>query len=186
MRKITDFNEFVKVWNVAHNNDKKLTLNQVNRLNKKDFKRYLIYILDDEVHFLKFDTKCPIKTQLSYFESGHEPVITLEYFKEKNMNNLKNRLITHSDKFKPYYSLNYVFDEFNYEVFVVNDTNPTTYENNLAFFESSETFVEFMSDDEVNEYNEIVKDLTLKYNKRLENFYLKHRERIKNVRSDKQ
>ena len=43
-----------------------------------------------------------------------------------------------------------------------------------------------MSDDDVNEYNEIVKNLTLKYNDRLENFYLKHRDKIKNVRSDKQ
>ena len=117
---------------------------------------------------------------------GHEPVITLEYFKEKNINNLKNRLITHSDKFRPYYSLNFIFDEFNYEVFVVNFTTYHAYENNLAFFKSSETFISFMTDDEINEYNDIVKDLTIKYNDRLEKFYFKHRDKIKNVRSDKQ
>ena len=102
------------------------------------------------------------------------------------MNNLKNRLITHSDKFRPYYSLNYIFDEFNYEVFVVNFTTPYSYTNNLELFKGLDFFVGFMSDDDVNEYNEIVKDLTIKYNDRLEKFYLKHRDKIKNIRSDKQ
>ena len=35
-------------------------------------------------------------------------------------------------------------------MFVINDTNPTTYENNLSFFKSLDLFVGFMSDDDIN------------------------------------
>ena len=49
-------------------------------------------------------------------------VVTLDYFKKRNIINLKNELIKNTGLIS-YYVLNYIFDEFNYEVFIINETS---------------------------------------------------------------
>ena len=60
MKKIENYEEFINLWNTNHKNrywgNKKISLEHeqeiIEKANIKDFKRYSIYMLDDNYHFI--------------------------------------------------------------------------------------------------------------------------------------
>ena len=85
MRKIENFEEFLNLWNISHKNrywgNKKITPEQeadiIARADQKDFKRYNIYMLKDNYHFIVIDTKYPIDKDLYYDDETPTPEVTL-------------------------------------------------------------------------------------------------------------
>lgn len=92
MRKITDYNEFLKIWELNHKNrywgNKRISKEEeaiiIDKANLKDFKRYNIYMLDDD-YYLVFDTKPIIESVLYYDDETPEPEKCLNYFIDYNL-----------------------------------------------------------------------------------------------------
>lgn len=184
MRKITDYNEFMELWNISHKNkywgNKKITLeeeqNIIEKANIKDFKRYSMYILNDNYHFIVFDEKWTINNIMYYDDETEESKITLESFKKYNEINIQYYKIEENEPIKHYYFLNYYNNDR--QVVINRDTYYSNYCDRLDYNKKNNLFVSFLTDDEIEEYNEIVEDLQKKYNERLENYYKKYKNKI--------
>lgn len=184
MRKIENYDEFMSLWNINHKNrywgNKKITLEQeqdiIERANKKDFKRYNIYMLDDNYHFIVFDTKWSIDKDLYYDDEQEEPKVTFEYFKAKNQINIKYNKIENGKIMNPYFIINYSGNDK--EVCINRDVYYFNYCDKLKWAQDKNLFVRFLTDEEIKQYNNIIDELNKEYNKRLENYFKKYRKNI--------
>lgn len=188
MKKIETFTEFMKLWNINHKNrywgNKKITKEKeeeiIQHADLSDFKRYDIYVLDEN-HFIIFDTKYTINNNLYYNDEQDAPEVTLDYFKAKNEVNKKYYKIEDTEKMKPYYIINYDNDEKIKELCVKRDlyyANYLDYLDNLEYYTKKGIFYRFLTDEEISTYNNIVDELDKKYNKRLEDYYKKYNKNI--------
>lgn len=181
MRKIENYEEFIGVWNENHKNrywgNKKISIEQeqdiIQRANVADFKRYNIYVLDDG-NYIVIDTKWSIDRNLYYDDELDAPEITLEYFKKKNEMNIAYSEIEYNDYEKPYLMKSY--GNNSKQVGIVK--GKYNYEGNLQWAKSKDLFVRYLSEEEINEYNEIVRELIKKYDERLEKYFKKYRDKI--------
>lgn len=184
MRKIENYDEFMDLWNINHKNayygNKKISLEQekdiIERANIKDFKRYNIYMLDDNYHFIVIDTKWTIDKDLYYDDEQEAPKVTLEYFKAKNQMNIKYDKIEKEEIMKPYFMINYNGNDK--EVCINRDIYLSNYYDNLKWVQDKKLFVRFLTDEEIEQYNNIVDELNKEYDKRLENYYKKYNKNI--------
>lgn len=186
MRKIEDFNEFMKIWEVNHKNrywgNKKITEEHekeiIEKANIKDFKRYNIYMLDDNYYFV-VDTKPEIDNTLWYDDEMEEPKKSLDLFIRHNMSNLhfnfdywvearnclkKGGCCSGHYESSPFINLNY------------NNSN----EVYLVFYECcgnsrrDKTTVRDLTNDEIDEILKIAKELKKDYIERLTKYYNKY------------
>ena len=184
MKKIENYDEFMNLWNISHKNrywgNKKITLEQeqemVEKANIKDFKRYNIYMLNDNYHFIVIDTKWAIDNDLYYDDEQEAPKVTLQYFKTKNQINIKYTKIDKEETIKPYFIINYSGNDK--EVCIHRDIYLSNYYDNLKWAQDKKLFVRFLTDEEIEQYNNIVDELTKEYDKRLENYYKKYNKNI--------
>ena len=186
MRKIKDFNELMKIWEVNHKNrywgNKKITEENeqeiIEKANIKDFKRYNIYMLDDGYYFV-VDTKLEIDNTLWYDDEMEEPKKSLDLFIRHNMSNLRfnfddwvearNDLKTIgccSGRFelKPFINLNYSNSNEVYLVFYEYCGNSRR----------DKTTVRDLTNDEIDEILKIAEDLKKDYIERLTKYYNKY------------
>lgn len=186
MRKIENFNEFMEIWNVNHKNkywgNKKITKEHeqeiIEKANVKDFKRYNIYMLDDNYYFV-IDTKPEIDNVLWYDDEREEPKKSLDLFIKHNMSNLrfnfddwvearncvkKGGYCSGHYESKPFINLNY-------------DTSNEVY---LVFYQifgnsrRDNTTIRDLTDDEVTEILKIAEELKQDYVERLTKYYNKY------------
>ncbi len=184
MEKIENYNEFMNLWNISHKNrywgNKKITLEQeqeiIEKANIKDFKRYNIYMLNDNYHFIVIDTKWTIDNDLYYDDEQEAPKVTLQYFKTKNQINIKYNQIENDNMIKPYFMINYSGNDK--EVCIKRDIYYSNYCDNLKWAQDKKLFVRFLTDEEIKQYNNIVDELNKEYDKRLENYYKKYNKNI--------
>lgn len=186
MKKLENYEEFMKIWEINHKNrywgNKKITPEQekeiIEKANIKDFKRYNIYMLNDGYYFI-VDTKPSIDRVLWYDDEMPEPRKSLELFIRENMSNLKfnfdewveakNDLKTRgccSGRFesKPFINLNY------------SNSN----EVYLCFYEycgnsrRNQTTVRDLTNDEIKEILKLAEELKKDYIERLTKYYNKY------------
>lgn len=185
MKKVETFTKFMELWNINHKNrywgNKKITKEKEEELiqhaDLSDFKRYDIYVLGEN-HFIIFDTKYTINNNLYYDDEQDAPEVTLDYFKAKNEVNKKYYKIEDTEKIKPYFIINYDNDEKIKELCVKRDLYYANYLDNLEYYTKKGIFYRFLTDEEINTYNNIVEELDKKYNKRLEDYYKKYNKNI--------
>lgn len=184
MRKIEDFNEFMSLWNISHKNrywgNKKISLEQEQEIIKKadikDFKRYNIYMLEDNYHFIVIDTKWTIDSDLYYDDETPTPEITLNYFKAKNQVNIKYYEIEQQEQIKPYFMINYSGNDK--EVCIKKDIYYSNYLDNLQWAKDKKLYYRDLTADEITQYNNIVKELTDDYNERLDKYFKRYNKNI--------
>lgn len=187
MRKIEDFNEFMQLWNISHKNrywgTKKITPEQekdiIARADINDFKRYNVYMLEDNYHFIVFDTKWAINTTLYYDDETDDPGTSFLVFKHYNEMNRQYHKLEDFNSMQPYFILNYSGNDR--EVCVQRSIYYSTYENNLNHAKDKGYFYKFMSDEEIEEYNKISDELNKLYDERLEKYYKKYNKNIHTV-----
>lgn len=186
MKKIKNYEEFMKIWEVNHKNrywgNKKITPEQekeiIEKANIKDFKRYNIYMFDDG-HYFIVDTKPSIDKVLWYDDEMPEPKKSLELFIRENITNLKfnfdnwveakNDLKTKgccSGRFesKPFINLNYSNSNEVYLVFYEYCGNSRR----------DKTTVRDLTDGEIKEILKIAEELKKDYIERLTKYYNKY------------
>lgn len=185
MKKIENYEEFINLWNINHKNrywgNKKISPEHeqeiIEKANIKDFKRYSIYMLDDNYHFIVIDTKWAIDKDLYYDDEQEPPKVTLNYFKTKNQVNIKYTKIDKEETIKPYFIINYSGNDkevcINRDIYYLSN-----YYDDLKWAQDKNLFVSFLTDDEVKDYNSIVDELNKQYDKRLENYYKKYNQNI--------
>ena len=186
MKKITDYNEFMEIWEINHKNrywgNKKITEDHekeiIEKANIKDFKRYNIYMFDDGYYFI-VDTKPVIDSTLWYDDETEAPKKSLDLFIKHNISNLHfnfddwingiNDLKTKGCcsgryELKPFINLNY----------------SNSKEVCLVFYEycgnsrRNETTVRDLTNDEIQEILKIAEDLKKDYIERLKKYYNKY------------
>lgn len=184
MRRIEDFNEFISLWNISHQNrywgNKKISLEQEQEIIKKadikDFKRYNIYMLEDNYHFIVIDTKWTIDNDLYYDDETPTPTITLDYFKAKNQVNIKYYEIEQQEQIKPYFMINY--NRNDREVSIKKDIYYSNYLDSLQWAKDKKLYYRDLTADEITQYNNIVKELTNDYNERLDKYFKRYNKNI--------
>lgn len=184
MKKIENYEEFMKLWNISHQNrywgNKKITQEQeadiIEKANQKDFKRYNIYMLSDNYHFIVIDTKWTIDKDLYYDDEQEAPKITLEYFKSKNKVNIKYYKIEKEEMMKPYFLINYYGNDK--EVVINRDIYYSNYCDKLEWAKNKNLFVNFLTKEDIKEYNKIIDELTKAYDERLEKYFKKYNKNI--------
>lgn len=184
MRLVTEFEEFLSLWNISRKNrywgSKKITLEQEQEIIKKhdleDFKRYNIYVLNDNYHFIVLDTKWAIDKDLYYDDEQEAPKITFEYFKAKNEVNRKYYKLESFRDMVPYFIKNYNGNDK--EVCIQRFMRMTDYDSNLRWAKDKGLFIDFLTDDFIKEYNKIVEELNNLYDERLEKYFKKYRKNI--------
>lgn len=184
MKKIENYDEFMNLWDINHKNkywgNKKITLEQeqgiIEKANIKDFKRYNIYMLNDNYHFIAIDTKWTIDNDLYYDDEQEAPKVTLQYFKLKNQVNIKYNKIENDKMIKPYFMINYSGNDK--EVCINRDIYYSNYCDNLKWAQDKNLFVRFLTNEEIEQYNNIIDELNKEYDKRLENYYKKYNKNI--------
>ena len=186
MRKIEDFNEFMKIWEVNHKNrywgNKKITEEHeqeiIEKANTKDFKRYNIYMLDDGYYFV-IDTKPEINNTLWYDDEMEEPKKSLDLFIRHNMSNLrfnfdewvearnclkKGGCCSGHYESNPFINLNYSNSNEVYLVFYECCGNSRR----------DKTTIRDLTNDEIQEILLIAEDLKKDYIERLKKYYNKY------------
>lgn len=186
MRKIEDFNEFMKIWEVNHKNrywgNKKITEEHeqeiIEKANIKDFKRYNIYMFDDNYYFV-VDTKPEIDNVLYYDDETEAPKKSLDLFIRHNMSNLRFNFDDwvedmkdfeargcHSGRFesKPFINLNYSNSNEVYLVFYEYCGNSRR----------DKTTIRDLTSDEIDEILQIAEEVKKSYIERLTKYYNKY------------
>lgn len=184
MKKITDFNEFMSLWNISHKNrywgNKKITQEQEQEIIKKhdieDFKRYNIYLLEDNYHFIVIDTKWAIDKTLYYDDEMPDPGKSFEIFKHYNEMNRQYYKLEKCDNMQPYYIRNYNGNDR--EVVIQRYKYYSDYTNNLQWAKDKNYFYRLMTEEEIQKYNNIVEELNKLYDERLEKYYKKFNKNI--------
>lgn len=184
MRKITDYEEFMGLWNISHKNrywgTKKITPEQekdiIARADIKDFKRYNIYMLEDNYHFIVIDTKWTIDSDLYYDDEMDAPEVTLEYFKAKNRYNIKYHKLEDTEYIKPYFMINYCNNDR--QLCICSSSRMGNYMNNLEYAKEKNLFVRYLTDEEIKQYNDIVEQLTIEYDERLDKYFKRYNKNI--------
>ena len=186
MKKIETYTEFMNLWNISHKNrywgTKKITPEQeadiIERANQKDFKRYAIYLLNDGYHFIVIDTKYTIDSDLYYDDETPTPKITLDYFKAKNQINIKYDTIDETDaqRIKPYYMINYTGNDR--EVTISRCAYLSNYYDNLKWAQDKNLFVNYLTEEDIKEYNKIIEQLNKEYDERLEKYFKRYNKNI--------
>ena len=77
---------------------------------------------------------------------------------------------------KPYFMINYSGNDK--EVCIKRDIYYSNYCDNLKWAQDKKLFVRFLTDEEIEQYNNIVDELNKEYDKRLENYYKKYNKKI--------
>ncbi len=184
MRKIENFDEFMQLWNISHKNrywgNKKITVEQEQEIIKKhdlqDFKRYNIYMLEDNYHFIVIDTKWAIDNDLYYDDEQEAPEVTFNYFKAKNEVNRKYYKLEDFGSMKPYFIQNYNGNDR--EITIQRYKYVADYENNLEWAKNKNLFIDYLSDRFIEEYNQLVEELNKLYDERLEKYFKKYNKNI--------
>ena len=188
MKKITNYEEFMTLWNIDHKNrywgNKKISIEQeqdiIKRANITDFKRYNIYVLQDN-KYIVIDTKWTIDNKLYYDDETPTPNITLEYFKAKNKMNISYYKIENIKEYNKPFIIRTYYNEQSNQVSIINRENISDYESQLNWAISKNYFIRYLTDEEIKEYNIIVDELQKEYEKRLENYFKKYSKNIKAI-----
>lgn len=188
MKKITNYEEFMTLWNIDHKNrywgNKKISIEQeqdiIERANITDFKRYNIYMLQDN-KYIVIDTKWAIDNKLYYDDETPTPNITLKYFKAKNKTNISYYKIENIKECNKPFIIKTYYNEQSNQVSIVNRENISDYESQLNWAKSKNHFIRYLTDEEIKEYNIIVDELQKEYDKRLENYFKKYNKNIKAI-----
>ena len=190
LKEITDFDEFMQIWNINHKNHyygtKKVTPEEEKEIIKKhdleDFKRYKLFATSDG-YILKFDAKPSISKTLYYDDEYEDPGKSLKVFKNYNKSNFEydleeweketeslknNGICSGAIETKPFININFENTKEVYPVF-------------YQYFGKSrrdKNTVRELTEEEINDYLLITKQLKKEYDQRLENYFFKYNKNI--------
>lgn len=196
MRIISDYNEFIKIWEVNHKynyyGNKKIDVIKFEELKQKsyinDFKRYMILMLNDN-KYIVFDNAPPIDSTLYYDDETPTPQKTLDYFINYNMHNFKYDMEDYKNELKnfnengccsgrielePYFVYNYIDNKEQLTPIFYNYNERKTHDINKGYY------VRELTEEEKNKYFEICDLLKQNYIHRLKKYFEKYNKNIVN------
>lgn len=196
MKIISDYNEFIKIWEVNHKynyyGNKKIDATKFEELKQKsninDFKRYIILMLNDN-KYIVFDNAPPIDSTLYYDDETPTPKKTLDYFINYNMQNFdynmedykkeiqnleQNSCCSGRIELEPYFVYQYSNNKEQVRPIFYNYNERKTHDINKGYY------VRELTEEEKNKYFEICDLLKQNYVNRLKKYFEKYNKNIVN------
>ena len=154
------------------------SINETERMIKYYIDEYYFYELEDG-YIIEFRKKPSIHSDMWFDDEYEIPNKNEDLFISYNMRmngGIYHEIEQNDDRLKTFFIINY--SDNRKVVAICRYNNSTDYEYYLKYYQDNNSFVRFMSDEEINEYNAICKELKEKYLERLKRYFKRYNSHI--------